>query len=59
MKHLYSNTFDLLGKSNTKVQFNKGTNTIDFFLFDNYENIKSKKEIDYKYFNYNNFFLFI
>ena len=59
MKHLYSNTFDLLGKSNTKVQFNNGTNTIDFFLFDNYENIKSKKELDYKYINYNFIFLFV
>ena len=59
MKHLYSNTFDLLGKSNTKVQFNNGTNTIDFFLFDNYENIKSKKELDHKYINYNFIFLFV
>ena len=70
MKHLSSNTYDLLGKnrnhqqndnydSNTKVQFNNGTNTIDFFLFDNYENIKSKKELDYKYINYNFIFLFV
>ena len=70
MRHLYSNTYDLLGKnrnhqqndnydSNTKVQFNNGTNTIDFFLFDNYENIKSKKELDHKYINYNFIFLFV
>ena len=70
MRHLYSITYDLLGKnrnhqqndnydSNTKVQFNNGTNTIDFFLFDNYENIKSKKELDHKYINYNFIFLFV
>ena len=70
MKHLYSNTYNLVGKnithlqnnnynSNNKVQFDNKINTIDFFLFDNYENIKSKKEIDHKNNNYNFFFLFI
>ena len=72
MNHLFPNMYDSLGKnrthqennnynSNNRVQFDNKINTIiDFFLFDNYENIKSKKELsNYEFINHNFFFLFI